>query len=134
VLHARNPARQADLDVLLSRKRWFASQPDLKLPPIVAVLTHIDLLSPSLEWAPPYDWQEPKRPKEQQIAQAVAAVREQLGAHIAGVVPACTAPNKVHGIDEWLLPAFTALLDDAHAVAFLRCLRAEANTAKARQV
>ncbi len=134
VLHARNPARQADVDMLRSLKDWFASLPELKLPPILGVMTHMDLLSPSLEWAPPYNWQEPRRPKEHQIAQAIAAVREQLGSYIAGVVPVCTAADKVYGVTDWLMPAFAALLDDAHAVAFLRCLRAEANTGKARKV
>src|SRR5207244_4181720 len=53
VLHARNPARQADLDMLTKLRDWFASQPELKMPPVLAVLTHIDLLSPAMEWAPP---------------------------------------------------------------------------------
>lgn len=134
VLHARNPARQADLDVLVALKRWFDTHPELKLPPILAVLTHIDLLSPAMEWAPPYDWQRPQRTKEQQISQAVAAVREQLGAHLVGVVPVCAASGKVYGVNEWLLPALTRLFDEAHAIAFLRCLRAEADTGKVRKV
>ena len=50
------------------------------MPPVLAVMTHIDLLSPALEWAPPYNWQEPERPKERQIQEALTAVREQLPA------------------------------------------------------
>jgi predicted GTPase len=134
VLHARNPARQADLELLQGLRAWFASRPDLRMPPVLAVLTHIDLLSPSLEWAPPYNWQKPQRTKEQQIEQAVAAVREQLGEYLAGVVPACTAEGKVYGIDEWVLPAITTQLDEMHAVALLRCLRAEIDTGKVRKV
>src|SRR5262249_16908895 len=76
-----------------------------KRPPILAVLTHIDLLSPAMEWAPSYDWQQPKRPKEQQIQQAVAAVREQLGEFLVGMVPVCVAPGKGYGGEEWLPPA-----------------------------
>jgi hypothetical protein len=134
VLHARNPARQADHELLQRMRAWFADRPDLRMPPIVAVLTHIDLLSPAMEWAPPYNWQHPQRPKEKQIEQAVAAVREQLGEYLAGVVPACTAEGKVYGINEWLLPAVAALLDEVHAVALLRCLRAEIDTGKVRKV
>jgi predicted GTPase len=134
VLHARNPARQADLAMLEGLRDWFASRPDLKAPPILAVLTHIDLLSPSLEWQPPYDWQEPTRTKERQMEQAVAAVREQLGAFLVGVVPVCTAPGRVYGIEEWILPAVAELLDEVHAVALLRCLRAEIDTRKVRRV
>lgn len=134
VLHARNPARQADLDALQGLQRFFDSHLDLRKPPVLAVLTHIDLLSPSLEWKPPYDWQHPQRPKEQQIHDAIAAVREQLGPYLAGVVPVCPAAGKVYGVEEWLLPALVAMLDQAHAVALLRCLRAEANTGKVRKV
>src|ERR1051326_2395549 len=61
VLHARNPARQADLDMLRALREWFDSRPDLKQVPVLAVLTHIDLLSPAMEWSPPYNWQEPAR-------------------------------------------------------------------------
>jgi predicted GTPase len=134
VLHATNPARQADLLLLEALKTWFASQPHLKLPPILGVLTHIDLLSPNMEWAPPYNWQKPARIKEQQIDQAAATVREQLGAFLVGVVPVCSDEGKVYGIEEWFLPVLAELLDQALAVAFLRCLRAEADTRKIRKV
>jgi hypothetical protein len=134
VLHARNPARQPDLELLQALSKWFEARPDLKMPPVLAVLTHIDVLSPAMEWQPPYDWQQPKRPKEEQIAHAVAAVREQLGEYVADVVPVCTAEGKVYGVQEWLLPALLGILDQAHAVALLRCLRAEVDTGKVRRV
>jgi predicted GTPase len=134
VLHARNPGRQADLQMLEELRAWFVSHPDLKRPRIVAVLTHIDLLSPAMEWAPPYDWQHPRRPKETNIGQAVATVQEQLGDFLVGVVPVCVAAGKVYGIDEWLLPALAEMLDEAHAVALLRTLKAEFDRTKVRKV
>jgi predicted GTPase len=134
VLHARNPGRQADLQMLKDLRKWFADHPELKRPPILAVLTHVDLLSPAMEWAPPYDWQHPKRPKEQQIQQAVAAVQEQLGEFLAGAIPVCVVPGKVYGVEEWLLPAVIRRLDEVHAVALLRCLKAEVDKVKVRKV
>ena len=134
VLHARNPARQADLELLKDLDHFFRDHPDLRKPPILAVLTHVDLLSPTLEWAPPYNWQEPQRLKEQQIQAAVAAVQEQLDPFLAGVIPVCTAAEKPYGIQEWLLPALVELLDHAHAVAFLRCLKAEVDKGKIQKV
>jgi predicted GTPase len=134
VLHARNPGRQADLTMLQQLAGWYATRPDLKRPRILGVLTHIDLLSPAMEWTPPYDWQQPKRPKEHQIQQAVAAVQEQLGEYLVGVVPVCAAPGKVYGVEEWLLPAVTELLDEAHAVALLRILKAEFDLIKVRKI
>jgi predicted GTPase len=133
-VQAINPARQADLEVLKALRTWFDAQPELKRPPLLAVMTHIDLLSPKMEWAPPYDWWHPQRTKEKQIAEALAAVQEQLGDYLAGVVPVCVAPGKVYGIQEYLLPALMELMDQAHGVAFLRCLRAEKDTRKVRRV
>jgi predicted GTPase len=134
VLHARNPARQADLQMLQELRSWYAAHPELKRPPILAVVTHIDLLSPAMEWAPPYNWQHPQRTKEKQIQQSLATVREQLGEHLAGVVPVCTSSGKVYGIEEGLLPALAEVLDEAHAVAVLRCLKAEFDTGKVRKI
>jgi predicted GTPase len=134
VLHARNPARAADVKMLDDLGAWFASRPDLKRPPIIAVLTHVDLLSPSLEWSPPYDWQKPTRPKAQNIHDAAAAVREQLGELVTAVVPVCTVAGKEWGIEESLLPVILERLDEAHGVALLRCLRAEVDRDKVRKV
>ena len=134
VVHARNPARQADVEMFKALHSWFASHPDLKRPPIIVVATHIDLLSPALEWAPPYDWRRGKRPKEDSIRQAVAAITDQLGDLKPVVVPVCAAAGKVYGVDEFLLPAVAQKLDEAHGVAFLRCLRAEKDAGKIRKV
>jgi predicted GTPase len=132
VLHARNPAREADLQMLRRLRGWFTDRPDLRMPPLIAVLTHIDLLSPALEWSPPYDWHAPTRPKEKSIAAAIDAVREQLGD--VKVVAVCAAEGKVFNVTEELLPAVLGRMDEAHAVALLRCLRSELDAGKARKV
>jgi predicted GTPase len=134
VLHARNPARKADVEMLAGLRSWFASKPDLKMPPVVAVLTHIDLLSPSMEWSPPYNWSKPRRPKEQSIHDALVAAFEQLGELAPLTVPVCTAAGRVYGVDEFLLPVVADLLDEVHGVALLRCLRAEKDAGKIRRV
>lgn len=134
VLHARNPARQADVQLLHHLHDWFASRPQRKKPPLLAVMTHIDLLSPALEWSPPYDWRRPVRPKEENIQQAITAAWQQVGDYTAGIVPVCTAAGKEYGIEEWLLPAVAEQLDEAHGVALLRCLRAEIDESKVRKV
>jgi len=134
VVQARNPARQADLALVQALEQWFASKPDLKMPPILGVMTHIDLLAPAMEWAPPYDWTKPERPKEIQIREAWSALHEQFDPHLAAIVPVCTAPGKVFGVKESLLPSLLGYLDEARAVAMLRCLRAEVSTGRARKV
>jgi predicted GTPase len=133
-MHAMNPARQADLDMLKRLREWYGKHPELRMPPVLGVLTHIDLLSPSLEWAPPYNWSEPTRPKEHSIKEAWEAAREQLGPYLVGIVPLCGAGGKAYGIEEWFLPTLAELLDEARAVALLRCLRAEADTGKVKKL
>jgi predicted GTPase len=134
VLHARNPARKADLDLLQDLQQWFAARPELKKPPIVAVVTHIDLLSPAMEWSPPYNWQQPSRPKEENIHQSLAAAQSQIGDYLSGIVPVCTAAGKVYGIDEWLWPAIAQRLDEVRGVALLRCIKAEVDANKMTKV
>jgi predicted GTPase len=134
VLHARNPGRQADVELLQGLRAWYSSKPQLKCPPILAVVTHIDLLSPALEWAPPYDWRQPIRAKEKNIHDALAYVHEQFGDFVTAVVPVCTVPGKVFGVDEALLPVVANLMEEAHGVALLRCLKAETDTGKVRRV
>jgi predicted GTPase len=134
VLNARDPGRQADLELLTELQQWFSARPHLKMPRILGVVTHIDLLSPLMEWSPPYNWLNPKRPKEKNIADAVAVIRDQLGAFLVDVVPVCTAEGRVFGIQEALLPSLAEQLDEARAVAMLRCLHAEADAGKVRKV
>jgi predicted GTPase len=127
VMDAGNPARHADLKILQGMARWYETKPELKPPPILGVLTHIDLLSPQMEWQPPYDWMNPSGTKEQQIREAVEFNRQEFGKLLAGVVPACTDMDRdrVYGVQEWLLPALTALLDEGHARAVMHALCAE---------
>jgi predicted GTPase len=134
VLHARNPGRQADLKLLEDLRDWFSSHPDLRRPPILAVLTHIDLLPPALEWDPPYQLDPPIGAKAVNIHDALGTVQDQLGDFLSGAVPLCAAPGKVYGVDEWLLPAVANRLDEIRGVALLRCLRAEANKERIRRV
>lgn len=134
VVHARQPGRQADVEQFEQLDRYFRDHPELLRPPIIAVLTHVDLLSPAMEWSPPYDWLHPQRPKEQSMHDAVATVRQQFGSRLVAAVPVCTAEGKVFGITEGLLPALTAVLNQAQAVGLLRVLHAEQNRNKVQKV
>jgi hypothetical protein len=126
VTQATNPGRRADVDLLDRLRAWFAARPQLKLPPVVAVVNQIDLLSPKAEWFPPYNWVTGTRPKEVAIRDCVAAVREQLGARVVDVVPVCAREGDTFGIAEGLVPAVAAQLDDARGAALLRAFHAEA--------
>jgi uncharacterized protein len=133
VTHARNPARKADADFFARLRQWFKDRPELRFPPVLVVLTHVDLLTPAMEWSPPYDWAGGSRPKERSIADAVSAASDSFP-DVEGMVPCCTAEGKVWGVSEELLPEIVALLGEAKAVALLRCLHAEADEGKIKKV
>lgn len=134
VVPARSAARKPEVEFLERVRALFAKRPELKLPPVVLVLSHIDGLSPAMEWAPPYDWKTGTRPKEESIRDAVEAAREQFVRGIATVVPICTAPDREFGVKDELLPTLAAQLDDARGVQLLRILHAEAGADKTRKV
>lgn len=133
VSQARSSARKSDVDFLARLRRWFAERPHLRFPPMIAVLTHVDLLTPAMEWTPPYDWPHGTRPKEKSLREAVTAASE-VFAGAAGVVPVCTSEGRVWNVTEELVPEIVALLGEAKAVALLRCLHAEADDGKIKKV
>src|SRR5262249_7133926 len=55
VISAVNAAHEPDQRLLSQLRAHFATQPALRPPPVVIVLTHIDLLRPHREWNPPYN-------------------------------------------------------------------------------
>jgi predicted GTPase len=133
VTHARNPARKFDVDFYQRLRKWFCDRPHLRFPPMMVVLTHVDLLTPAMEWSPPYDWAGGTRTKEKSMAEAVIAARESFS-DANGLVPCCTATGKEWGVHEEVLPAIVALLGEAKSVALLRCLHAEADEGKIKKV
>jgi uncharacterized protein len=134
VMAATSPAKQADATMLAELNGWFREQHRLKPPPVVGVVSRIDGLSPLMEWSPPYDWESPSRAKEHAIRDAVDYARQAMGDGLTGVVPVCCAQDqgRVFGIDEWLLPLITVLLDDARAVSLVRSLHADYDRGKLR--
>ena len=68
------------------------------------------------------------------VDEAVATVRQQLGERLVSVVPVCAAPGKEFGIDEALLPAVAQWLDEVRGVAMLRALKAEADRDRVKRV
>lgn len=125
VTTATNPGRRADIDLLDRLAAWFAERPQMKKPPVLAVVNQIDLLSPKAEWAPPYDWRSGTRPKESSIRECVAAVKEQLGSRAIDAVPVCARLGESAGIAEDLIPLIALQLDEARGAAMLRAFHLE---------
>ncbi len=130
VTQATVPGRQTDVDLLDRLRAWFAEKPHLRMPPVVVVVSHIDLLSPKAEWAPPYDWQTGTRPKEVNIRECVSVVKEQMGDRATDVVPVCGREGEQFGVTEGLIPAVASHLDHARGTAVLKAFDAEGSAGK----
>lgn len=127
VMAATSPAKQADAAMLSELNQWFHEQHRLKPPPVVGVVSKIDGLRPVMEWTPPYNWQDPSRPKERSIHEVLEYSRQAVGPGLQSIVPVCADRDhgRVYGIEEWLLPTVLVQLDDARAVSLVRSLHQE---------
>jgi len=136
VMDAHSPAREADRQTLSQLESYFASRPNWKPPPVIGVLTHIDLLPPALEWSPPYDWRQPDVPKAESLHDAVEYVEELFGNSLATAVPICSddRENRTWGITEELLPALSEQLDDAHTASLLRAFEEQLDRERLQKV
>lgn len=122
VLAATTPGKAADEQLLHQLATYYQQHPELHAPPIVAVITQIDLLSPVREWQPPYDWQNGTSAKSVSIRGAVEYVRQVFGERLAAIVPVCTAaePARRWGVHEVLVPELLGQLPAGRAAALLK--------------
>ncbi len=123
VCSATNAARQADRQLLDNINALFQRRTDLIAPPLLVVLTHVDQLRPLREWDPPYNIAQPKRPKEQAIRAAMEATAEDLRIDVGDVIAVNLQLRQMYNIEEGVIPAILAKLDQAQRVKYLRCLR-----------
>ncbi len=89
VVSATQPARAPDVQALKEMRNAHETDPDRRMPPILVVVTHIDELTPALEWAPPYDLVQADRPKAGRIRDAIEHVGDVLGIDHDRIVPVC---------------------------------------------
>ena len=78
VAAANRADRARDQQALAAVRRLARDDPRLRDTPIILAATHADLLSPPLEWQPPYDPETGDRPKERTMRDALAAVASAL--------------------------------------------------------
>lgn len=123
VLSAINAAREPDRRLLAQLRDYFATQPALRPPPVVGVLTHIDMLRPHRDWAPPYNIVSPDSSKAQAIRDAVQAVSAELRLPPELIVPVCLLPARLYNVEEALVPLLVQVLPDAKRTLLLRSLK-----------
>lgn len=125
VVAANSATRLPDRRLLEELRSFYLARPQRIPPAVVLAVTQIDRLRPWDEWAPPYDLAQPTGPKAQSIAQALQAVREDLGVDPeTPVVPVCSRSDRLYNVQEGLWPALLRALPQAQRVRYLRVLRA----------
>lgn len=124
VVTAVSAARHADRRLLDQLRDFYRKHPDRAMPPVVVVVTHIDLIRPVGEWNPPYDFAHPKDAKAANIGEAIRAIAADLALGKGDpIVPVCLKPRAEYNVEETLVPAILELLPKAKAACYLRCLR-----------
>lgn len=89
VVDASRADREHDRTALEAVRQYFAERPNRRRPPMLLVLSHIDLLRPFQEWSPPYDLAAGEQPKALSIRAAMEAVGADLGFTLGDIIPAC---------------------------------------------
>ena len=123
VISAVNAAREPDRQLLVDLHSYFVARPEIRQPPVIIALTHIDLLRPPLEWSPPYDITTPTSPKARSIRGALEAIATDLGTDPTNIVPLCLLPERLYNVEEALLPLLVRILPEAKRALLLRSLK-----------
>ncbi len=123
MISAVNAAREPDRRLLAQLHDHFATQPALRPPPVVVVLTHIDVLRPRREWTPPYNLVNLDSTKAQTIRGALQAVSTDLRLPLELLVPVCLLPERLYNVEEALVPLLVQVLPDAKRTLLLRSLK-----------
>ena len=91
VAAATQPARAIDRAGLDALRAAIGGQLARRPPPILLALTHVDLLRPAGEWAPPYDVNTPATAKARTMRAAMEAVAGELALPLNALVPVALA-------------------------------------------
>lgn len=121
---ANRPDRQAERHCLDALRLFQTTQLNRRPPPMLVVMSHIDLLRPASAWQPPYNLTDPQDTKAINIRTALQAVATDLAVPAERVIPVCLKEGKVYNVNDALWSAVLNLQDEALRVRLLRCLDA----------
>jgi uncharacterized protein len=123
VVAANRADRQLDRLALDAVRSYFATTQDRRMPPIIAVATHIDVLRPVQEWAPPYDIANPVNDKTRSIRAALDHIAVDLDLNIGDVIPTCLADKRPAYNVDGIWTKIAAVLPEARSAHLVRRLR-----------
>mgnify|MGYP003672342627 CR=1 FL=1 len=122
---ANRPDRQIERGFLDSLRAFQSQHIDRRPPPLLIVVSYIDLLRPVAEWQPPYDLANQQDAKAISICAAVQTVAVDLAVPVELVIPACLKNDKVYNVEDTLWAAMLDYQDEALRVRLLRCMHAK---------
>lgn len=122
VTSASSAARQPDRRMLDQLRQRLGDASERVMPPVIAVVSRIDVLRPVHQWQPPYNVTHPSGPKERAIAELLQVVAEDLQLPPQHVVPVCLLPERLYNVHEALLPVILSVLPSARRSQVLRTL------------
>jgi hypothetical protein len=129
VSSATRPDRDVDRQALDAVRDHFAARLERREPPILIVLTHIDLLRPFQQWSPPYDLLDLGNAKAASIADAVQVVAAELGASVQSVVPVCLDEKRGRYNVDILWAKMFDVMPEAQGARLVRVVAAAGNEA-----
>jgi predicted GTPase len=122
VCSAVQAGREADGRFLGELRNWYGTRLERRMPPVLAVVTHIDQLRPFREWNPPYDIVNPDNDKARHIREAVETVAQSLQLPFEDCPPVCLAASlEIYNL-EAVLAAMVKKLPESLRAQYLRSL------------
>jgi predicted GTPase len=99
VTSATRADRHSDRVAMDTFRHRFDQRLDRHRPPVIVVLSGIDLLRPFREWSPPYDLRDLSNPKAASISEAVMAVAHDLAFDASHIVPVSVRLGATYNVD-----------------------------------
>jgi uncharacterized protein len=121
VVAANRADRDLDRKALNVIRSLFATKPDRLPPPIIAVATHVDLLRPFRDWAPPYDIVNATSGKALSIQLAMSAISRDLD--LTSIVPVSIGHETTAYNVDAVWTEIAASLPNARSAQLVRRLR-----------
>jgi predicted GTPase len=122
VCSAVQAGREADGRFLSELRNWYGAHLERRMPPVLAVVTHIDQLRPFREWQPPYDIDNPDNVKARSIREAVGSVAQSLQVAPEDCLPVCLAASAEAYNIEAVLAGMVKKLPESLRTQYLRTL------------
>lgn len=131
VVDARSADIGPDAAFLRDWSQWYASNPGVERPPVLAVVSHVDQILPGVPWSPPSAWHDGGRtPLDAQVRAKVESVAGALEPRAVDVVPVALGVEPPWGLDR-LIAALGPACQRAERVAMIRHLHDASRRSKA---